>query len=219
MFYSRSGHSKTWLAFEKPTNLDVWLGYGEITTWTGEIEVSLPFPHDEPMSNNIFCNNYLVASAPLNGVRSVTTCRSWENDLGYRIVGLVLTYIDGTQRCVGQVRPDHLETPMEVRSGKIWLGSWKWRGEANRTAPLIRTIKCVCVTEPEPPENNVYEYLEMEMTGRIDWYFDHVGSSGLAPRSDVGERHDEMELVLDRQNDLRESGIKAFDIKNWPVRK
>lgn len=135
------------------------------------------------------------------------------------IVGLLLTYVDGSQRCVGQIRPDHLEAPMEVRSGKIWLGSRKWGGELKVTAPLIRTIKCVCVTEPEPAEKNVYEYLEIPMTGRLDWYFDHVTSSGLAPRSDVGERHDEMKAVLDRQSHLRESEVKAFDIKNWPVRK
>ncbi|KAJ4016356.1 hypothetical protein NW766_004550 [Fusarium irregulare] len=220
MFYSRSGHCKTWLAFEKPTNLEVWLGHGEATTWSGEIEVSLPFPHDEPTSNNIFCNNYLVASAPLHGVRSVTPCRAWGKDFsGDTIVGLLLTYLDGSQRCVGLVRPDHLEAPMEVRSGKIWLGSRKWKGERIRPGPLIRTIKCVRVIEPEPPENNLYEYLEVQMSGRLDWYFDHVVSCGLAPRTDVDERPDEMKEVLDRQSHLRESNIRAFEVESWPVRK
>lgn len=88
------------------------------------------------------------------------------------------------------------------------------QGDAIRTATLIRFVGRVCVAEPL--DTDIFAYLEMPMTGRLDWYFDHV-STAMA-HSDSSEIHDEMKAVLDRQSHLRESEIKAFDMKNWPVR-
>ncbi|RFN42702.1 hypothetical protein FIE12Z_12741, partial [Fusarium flagelliforme] len=195
----------TWVAFEKTTDLQVWLGHGEITTWTGQIDILLPIPNDMPLLHN-YNYNYFRTSAPLHGVRTVNACRSWAAFLGNGIVGLLLTYIDGSQRSVGQVRPDHLEAPMEVCSGKIWFGVLK--GLLVPTTLSTRMITCVCVSEPL--HSDVYSYIEMKTTGRLDWHFSRYTS--YVAQSDDGEMHDEMEAVLDQQSLLRESESKTLDV-------
>ena len=213
MFYSRPGLDWIWLAFEKPTNLEVWLGHGKITAWAGDISVSIPAPDDSSMVE-YGSHGYFATSAPLDSVRSVRACRGWIRPHTSQIVGLLLTYTDGSQRCVGQVRPYHLEAPLEVHSDAIWLGIGLTQNVYPSTTgrnwfPQAGRIRYVYVTEP--PHSGVYVYLKVPMTGRLDWRFCHYCS--VVSHFDNGASRDEMKAVLKHQNLLRESERETFDVE------
>ena len=214
MFYSRPGMDCIWLAFEKPTNLETWLGHGEITAWAGYINVSVPAPGDNSMVVAHSTHGCFVTSAPLHGVRSVRACRGWIRPHQGDVVGLLLTYTDGSQRCVGQVRPYHLGAPLEVRSDAIWLGT----GLTKSGHPVLRErnwfpqfgrIRHVYVTKR--PSNGVYAYHKVPMTGRLDWHWSYDGS--VVSHFDNGASRDEMKAVLKHQNLLRESEMETFDVQ------
>ncbi|KAF5971184.1 hypothetical protein FBULB1_9382 [Fusarium bulbicola] len=64
------------------------------------------------------------SSAKLDGVRDITPCIkrgsfTWGHDK--IIQGLVLTYFNDTQTCIGEVRCDHLGTPQKVTSDTLWI--------------------------------------------------------------------------------------------------
>lgn len=213
MFYSRPELDCIWLAFEKPTNLETWLGHGEITAWAGDINVSIPAPGNNSMVGHGSLGRF-VTSAPLHAVRSVHACRGWTRPHKGQVVGLLLTYIDGSQRCVGQVRPDHLEAPLEVRSDAIWLDTgltntvYPFLIESN-WFPQVGRIRHVHITER--PSNSGYACLKVPMTGRLDWHFSYDYS--VVSHFGNGASRDEMKAVLKHQDLLRESGMKTFDVQ------
>ncbi|KAG8674281.1 hypothetical protein FPOAC2_00291 [Fusarium poae] len=203
MFYSRDerdGYAVAWMAFEEPSLLDVWLGLEQTTTERRQITVSLPAPD----SYNLPCLYVnMLTSAPLDGVKNVRTCQAWESQWGdarwvNEVVGLLLTYTDGSQRCVGQVRPDSLENPLDVRSDRIWLRTIErpptTQGDSNGLFPTTNLrVKCVYVEKPVYKEG--YKILEVPLTGCLKWHFTEEGLSSVA-HFDRDEAYDEMGVAL-----------------------
>ncbi|KAG8352737.1 hypothetical protein FVEN_g9166 [Fusarium venenatum] len=201
MFYNSNWHLGLWLTFEKPSLLDSWLGIKSTTPPTREFTVSVPGP--DPY-NPERLDYGILTWAPLEGVKSLRVCRSWQPlwgrpsmgraRWGDDVVGLLLTYTDSTQRCVGQVRPDSLEDAVDVRS-KIWLGSiesymtplkpYEW-------FPTNMHIDCVCVDKPGLRESCAY--LEVPLTGRLEWHC-RYGHSSVA-HFDTGKAYDEINMAL-----------------------
>ncbi|RKL46174.1 hypothetical protein BFJ72_g3082 [Fusarium proliferatum] len=112
---------------------------------------------------------YQYSSAELEGVRTVTPCRSWRHPDG--ILGLLLTYEDGRKRCVGEVRLDHLLAPIEVTSDTMWIVypetdeiSWCSHDEDESG------VYFVSFEEPDADEWEG-QCIKIPMRGRLDWYF------------------------------------------------
>ncbi|VTT72053.1 unnamed protein product [Fusarium fujikuroi] len=112
---------------------------------------------------------YQYSSAELEGVRTVTPCRSWRHLDG--ILGLLLTYEDGRKRCVGEVRLDHLLAPIEVTSDTMWIVypetdeiSWRAHDEDGSG------VYFVSFEEPDADEWEG-QCIKIPMRGRLDWYF------------------------------------------------
>ncbi|RGP66323.1 hypothetical protein FSPOR_6701 [Fusarium sporotrichioides] len=198
MFYSGDWH-KGWTCFEVATPLDMWLGLEPVTTLTREITVSLPAP--DPY--NVSIKYGMLTSAPLEGVKSFRACRPWEPRWGRfewekekEVVGLLLSYTDGSQRSVGQVRPDSLEDTVEVRSDKIWLtgsvGVFTTQEDTNAYRDL--GIDRVCVDKPIDIDREGYEYLEVPLTGRLVWQFTHYRCA--VAHIDSNEAYDDDEIGM-----------------------
>ncbi|GKU06146.1 hypothetical protein FLAG1_09079 [Fusarium langsethiae] len=198
MFYSGNRH-KGWTCFEVATPLDMWLGLEPVTTLTREITVSLPAP--DPY--NVSIRYGMSTSAPLEGVKSFRACRPWEPGWGRfewekekEVVGLLLSYTDGSQRSVGQVRPDSLEDTVEVRSDKIWLtgsvGVFTTQEDTN--ASRDPSSDRVCVDKPIDIDREGYEYLEVPLTGRLVWQFTHYRCA--VAHIDSNEAYDDDEIGM-----------------------
>ncbi|UZP32482.1 hypothetical protein NXS19_000298 [Fusarium pseudograminearum] len=211
MFYSRAGHKGTWLAFQKPTQLDVWLGREQVMTWTGEITISLPAP-DSP-----FRADSMSTSAPLDGVETFRACRAWIPIWDqYRrhhlpIIGLLFTYTDGSQRCVGPV----LAAPVNFHSDKIWLGNIKVPGrEVSGPIHFKGIINRHVRAEKPTDDDDDYHYLELPLKWRLSWHFTRFWMA--VEQYDSSEVHDEIgeALVLGKgSNTLSESEVKTFDVR------
>ncbi|KAF9779367.1 hypothetical protein IL306_001912 [Fusarium sp. DS 682] len=85
---------------------------------------------------------------------------------------LLLTYADGRQRCVGQVRPDFLLDAIDVTSENMWIGypeteelSWRPSGKEDASG-----VDFISFEEPGGDEWDV-PYIKIPMRGRLDWYF------------------------------------------------
>ncbi|KAF5663782.1 hypothetical protein FCIRC_11071 [Fusarium circinatum] len=104
-----------------------WLGFEQAMTWDQHATcISLlsssqftPYQFKEILSWN----------AELRDVRTVAVCRNWRYSKNVGIVGMLLTYADGHQRSLGQIRLDYMEPPLTVSYGKIWLGCDKSENE------------------------------------------------------------------------------------------
>ncbi|RGP64377.1 hypothetical protein FLONG3_9564 [Fusarium longipes] len=219
MYYSRAGHDDIWLGFQKSTALDVWGGLGQVSAWTGAITAWFPAPKydSRPLEDG-----YISTSAPVDGVKSIRACwaqERWTQGGRYTekfIVGLLLGYADGSQRCVGKVRPDCLEAPMEIRADKIWLGASHRNSRWCRGTPWFPgdlSIDCIRVEEPFESDRVGYDYLEVPLAGRLEWHFyRQVCAVG---HFDGNESHDEIGAALARatKNTLCKSDVKNFTVK------
>jgi hypothetical protein len=161
MFYCRANHLWTYFAFERPSEHDSKGDLQGVTSWDQQ-EIQYSFP----ASDNLLIDphNFVTTSASLSDVRTITPCRGWKYEFAGQVVGLLLTYGDGRQSCVGQVRLDCLSTPLSVSSNNFWLGctnrkikSYSW----NMKFTLL------CVSEPLPSEDT--EYIEIPLRGRLEW--------------------------------------------------
>ncbi|KAG9508108.1 hypothetical protein J7337_001668 [Fusarium musae] len=117
---------------------------------------------------------YQYSSAELEGVRTVTPCRSWRHYSPDAILGLLLTYEDGRKRCVGQVRLDHLLTPIEVTSDTMWIvcsekDEISWRADEKEDGS---GVDLVTFEEPDAKDSHG-QCIKIPMRGRLDWYSSH----------------------------------------------
>ncbi|KAK2683834.1 hypothetical protein RAB80_001780 [Fusarium oxysporum f. sp. vasinfectum] len=136
---------------------------------------------------------FFASTAELRDVRTVAVCRNWRYSKDVGIVGMLLTYADGHQRSLGQIRLDYMEAPLMVASGKIWLGCDKPKNWLE-------------VDEPLRDKNR--EYFELPLTGSLEWQsyrcWDYTCHSVCHHES--SELKDEMDQVLARE---AESGGRA----------
>ncbi|KAH7208066.1 hypothetical protein BKA60DRAFT_599195 [Fusarium oxysporum] len=132
-----------------------WLGFEQATTWDQHtIDISLAKPSK---------------STAYPGKGTVAVCRNWRYSKDVGIVGMLLTYADGHQRSLGQIRLDYMEAPLMVASGKIWLGCDKSKNVPLPDGfwPPTNKIKWLEVDEPLRDKNR--EYFELPLTGSLEW--------------------------------------------------
>ncbi|KAK6717122.1 hypothetical protein SNK03_000317 [Fusarium graminearum] len=163
----------------------------------------------------------MSTSAPLDGVESFRACRAWIRIWDqYRrhhlpTIGPLFTYTDGSQRCVGQVRPDSMTAPVKVHSDKIWHGNIKIPGREVSGPIHFKGIIIRHVRAEKPiDDDDDYHYLELPLKGRLSWYFTRFWM--VVEQFDSSEVHDEVgeALVLGKgSNTFSESEVKTFDVR------
>lgn len=163
MFYCKTENLKFWVGFEQVATRD-------LSPVISSVKPAMP----------IACRDvdFFLSTANLEDVRTISVCRGWRECLvlsrgdppDERIVGMLLTYADGRQRCVGQIRLDYMGPPLMVTSGKFWLGSDKSEEEGRSEGfwPVTYNIKWVKVDKPLEDENR--EYFEVPLTGSLEWH-------------------------------------------------
>ncbi|KAF4498912.1 catechol O-methyltransferase [Fusarium agapanthi] len=111
----------------KTKQLKFWLGFERVKTWERHA-ICIPYPNP-PTPTPFLLKQLLSSNAELRDVKAVAVCRNWRYSKDVGIVGMLLTYADGHQRSLGQLRLDYMEPPLTVSSDKIWLGSDKSENE------------------------------------------------------------------------------------------
>ncbi|RBQ76619.1 hypothetical protein FVER14953_00283 [Fusarium verticillioides] len=187
MLYCKARPSRFWVCFNPARNLN-----------QRRIDFSLP----KPSKPTAFTGKQFLSSvAELRDVRMIAVCRNRKSYVGEEVVGLLLTYADGRQRCLGHIRLDHMDAPLMVTSGNIWLGSDKADNEPLPEGfwPRTKKIKWVGVEKPFPDENR--EYLEVSLEGSLEWqscknlgYYNHAVLQHES--SELQDTVDEMDGVL-----------------------
>ncbi|KAI3574276.1 hypothetical protein IWW34DRAFT_823364 [Fusarium oxysporum f. sp. albedinis] len=151
----------------KSNRATFWLGFEQATTWDQHtIDISLPKPSKSTAYPG---EGFFASTAELRDVRTVAVCRNWRYSKDVGIVGMLLTYADGHQRSLGQIRLDYMEAPLMVASGKIWLGCDKSKNVPLPDGfwPPTNKIKWLEVDEPLRDKNR--EYFELPLTGSLEW--------------------------------------------------
>lgn len=106
---------------------------------------------------------FFFSSAQLHGIVEVTPCESL---LGHTaaITGLVLHYSDGHRECLGQVRLDHLLSPLTAAGSRaMWLGF-----SSTADGPCVRKVE---FSRPEQSAELVW--LEVSWSGTLEWWFSY----------------------------------------------
>ncbi|KAF5571539.1 hypothetical protein FPHYL_285 [Fusarium phyllophilum] len=193
----------------------IWLGFEQATTWE-QHNIAVSFPEKSKFS--IYSSMAILAStAELRDVRTVTVCRGWRHEWNAGIIGMLLTYADGHQQSLGQIRLDRMEAPLTITSGKIWLGCDKSEMETLIEGfwPPTGRIKWVDMDKPLQHEDR--EYLELPLTGSLEWQsrtnWSHHSHSVCHHESRVPPG--EMDLVLAREAESggRPQGVfKTFSV-------
>ncbi|KAH7493074.1 hypothetical protein FOMA001_g1808 [Fusarium oxysporum f. sp. matthiolae] len=190
----------------KSNRATFWLGFEQATTWDQHtIDISLPKPSKSTAYPG---EGFFASTAELRDVRTVAVCRNWRYSKDVGIVGMLLTYADGHQRSLGQIRLDYMEAPLMVASGKIWLGCDKSKNVPLPDGfwPPTNKIKWLEVDEPLRDKNR--EYFELPLTGSLEWqsYRCWEYTCHSVCHHESSELKDEMDQVLARE---AESGGRA----------
>ncbi|KAF5984965.1 hypothetical protein FCOIX_2308 [Fusarium coicis] len=176
-----------------------WMGFERKRTWENHaigiiypnLPKRIPFLREELLSSN----------AELWDVRAVAVCRNWRYSKDAGIVGMLLTYADGHQRSLGQIRLDYMEAPLTISSEKIWLGSDKSENEPLPEGSWLEANKIKWFDVDKPIENENRQYLEIPLTGSLEWesysnggYWQHT-----VRHRESSEMRNEMDQVLARE--------------------
>lgn len=181
-----------------------WLGFEQAMTWDQhDIGISLP---NSSKSTPYQFKELNSSNAELRDVRAVAVCRNWRYSKDAGIVGMLLTYADGHQRSLGQIRLDYMEAPLKVSSGKIWLGCDKSEKKPlpNGFWPGTFEIKWVEMDKPLQDKNR--EYFELPLTGSLKWESYSIGDLQSVCHHESSELQNETDRVLARE---AESGGRA----------
>ncbi|UZP32483.1 hypothetical protein NXS19_000299 [Fusarium pseudograminearum] len=161
-FWANYQISKTWLFIENPAMYYIRPNYT---------------PTNSPAASR---SRYLLTSVKLEGVKEVTPCLSWREPEGpSKVMGLLLTYTDGTRRSMGQVRHDCMGAAMVVGLAEcMWLGvpdinesQVNWTSETQRESNGLPGASSVHLSQPTMAEE-AFRYLQVPWRGRLDWRFD-----------------------------------------------
>ncbi|EXL96583.1 hypothetical protein NOF04DRAFT_9255 [Fusarium oxysporum II5] len=176
------------------TKTRFWLGFEQATTWDQhDIGISLP---NSPKSTPYKFKELNSSNAELRDVRAVAVCRNWRYSKDAGIVGMLLTYADGHQRSLGQIRLDYMEAPLTVSSGKIWLGCDKSEKKPLPNGFWPRTFKIKWVEVDKPLQDKNREYFELPLTGSLKWESHSIGDLHSVCHHESSELQNEMDQVL-----------------------
>jgi hypothetical protein len=203
------------MLYRKTRETGFWLVFEQATTWDRRrIDLSLPKPSKPTAYPD---KQFFSSTAKLRDVRTITVCRSWRHFLKEGIVGMLLTYADGCQRSIGQIRLDCMGAPLTVTSGKIWLGCDKSENEPLPEGFWLRTNKIKWVGVDTPLQDEKWEYFEVPLTGSLEWQsyknWDYYYHSVYHHES--SELQDEMDEVLAREaasGELAPRVVKTFSV-------
>lgn len=131
-----------------------------------------PSFHDpSTWSSRMSAQQVFNKSVRLGAVTEVVPCRSWiPGSTG--IVGLIFAYSDGSRESVGQVRLDHLLSPIEVDpAGEMWLGARLFH-PSGAVVESMRVIPSTGQTfHGGNPSQEGLTWLRILWRGRLDWNF------------------------------------------------
>ncbi|KAF5604864.1 hypothetical protein FPCIR_717 [Fusarium pseudocircinatum] len=207
MLYCKAKPSKFWLCVNPAKSL-----------FQRRIDLSLPRPSKPTAFTG---KQFLSSVAELRDTRTIAVCRNRKSYVGEEVVGLLLTYVDGRQRCLGHIRLDHMDAPLTVTSGKIWLGSEKSDEEPLPEGfwPRTKKIKWIGVEKPLLDENR--EYLEVSLEGSLEWqsynnmfHYDHAVHH--LESSEIQDTVDEMDRVPAHETtseELDPLAVKTFAVE------
>ncbi|KAL2676617.1 hypothetical protein Neosp_010381 [[Neocosmospora] mangrovei] len=107
--------------------------------------------------DNDLDDEYLYSSAPLCGVTKLSFCRGEADGIPGCILGILLHYGDGCKRAVGSVRPDLLDTDVEIGDSEgmsFRLNKWK-----NIVEATLSTVE------------EVDGWIKVPWSGTLVWWF------------------------------------------------
>ncbi|KAF4963231.1 hypothetical protein FSARC_8729 [Fusarium sarcochroum] len=119
-------------------------------------------------------------TAKLENVVEVTPCKAWgPGTTG--IVGLVFLYSDGHRDSVGQVRLDHLMSPIEIDSTHeqhdMWLATrdYHYNGSSGNYFTVVEMMRVMPsfaenINGGNPAEEGL-RWMRVRWRGRLDWLF------------------------------------------------
>jgi hypothetical protein len=183
-------------------------------------------PFEESVSGLASKRRYFLTSADLRDVVEVTPCGSWRRRVPEesRVMGLILTYENGTRRSMGQVRHDKLGPTIDVRSTEcMWLEGLDFRERATAgNLPdhlpygLIGLFGVTGIHLSHPDTTQHGRYLRIPWCGRLDWRF---GLGSLCRHCHIS--HVEKGRVVDGNRAdpgraVQASSLKVLRVGNWP---
>ncbi|KAL9574141.1 hypothetical protein ACKAV7_001656 [Fusarium commune] len=180
--------------------MESWLGFENIPTWNErKIELSVGPPTRRGPS--FWYDQCFSTSAELENDQRITPCRGWVTCVENAIFGLLFTYADGRQRSVGQIRLDHLEDPVNVTSGRFWLGISDWDTDPHHEEPCSLEGHVTWLGICEPMLKSDTEYLEIPLRGKLEWRstWNTVSTESLVRYVEESELQSEMDKVLARK--------------------
>lgn len=151
MFFNTSTRGTHNLAFE--SNHAILQSNARVPTLPEPLSL---YPESQPIED------YFYTSALLDNATTVTPCNGSYKGGAY-ITGLILTYTDGHESCVGHIRRDSLSCPLELtESPMLWLGF-----SLENMEPRVAKIETVS----RPSDTHSLEWLEVPWTGQLEWWF------------------------------------------------
>ncbi|CZR33285.1 uncharacterized protein FPRO_01815 [Fusarium proliferatum ET1] len=199
----------------KTKELKFWLGFERETTWE-QHAIVIPY-RNRPRPAPFLLKELLSSNAELRDVRAVAVCRNWRYSKDAGIVGMLITYADGHQRSLGQTRLDHMEPPLTVFSGKIWLGSDKSENKPLTEGFWLLANKIKWFEVDKPLGNKNRQYLEIPLTGSLEWESHSIGGywQHKVRHRESSELQNEMDEVLAREAESggrRRGVVKTFSV-------
>lgn len=150
LFFDTSSHGIQNLVFETPRPLL------ERNTPAPTPELSSPYPE------SLCIEDYFYTSASLDNATTVSLCEGSYKGKVY-VTGLVFTYSNGREACVGQIRRDYLSCPLQlITSPMLWLGF-----SLENREPRVAKIETIS----SPSDTSSLEWLAIPWTGQLDWWF------------------------------------------------
>lgn len=149
LYFDESSNGVRYLAFETPSP-------------STERQVpNLPNPQSTHCPPCLYIEDYFYTSASLEDITTLTTCQR-EQDGTIIIIGLLFTYSNGRQSCVGQIRCDSLGPSQSIiPTTRLSLG-FLLEDRKPRVAK-------VCISEES--ECNELIWLRVPWTGVLEWWF------------------------------------------------
>lgn len=121
---------------------------------------ALPKPFSQHPKATFF-ESYFYSAASLDGVSKIVPCQRYSCGK-QRIIGLLIQSPEGRQSCVGQIRRDSLQDPLETSGYQhMWLGFSK-----DDHRPFVSAL-----TLSEPNRNDGLWWFEVRFCGIIEWWF------------------------------------------------
>ncbi|KAF4338688.1 hypothetical protein FBEOM_7394 [Fusarium beomiforme] len=187
------------------------LGFEQATTWD-QRKIELPLGKPSNPTSYKGDLQFLLSSAKLEEVSTIRVCRTYKQPADGGIGGILFTYADGRQRCIGQIRLDRMEAPMVVATGKIWLRCSEHNLEplADGFWPPTKKINWVGVDEPL---DGTRDYFEVPLKGVLEWRGElHYTSIRYHESNELQERMDEVLAREDVSGGAAPKVLKTFSV-------